>query len=133
MKPEEIEAIKAFDAIFNAAMAWRWIPVKEMLPPMFTNVLTNGEDEKGSIHVVARRFTGWSSGWEGIKEKREAPWHWITESDRQVKNVRFWMPLPLFCLPAFRWEFDRKGCVKPEKYSLEFEELLTKSEKTLGK
>lgn len=125
------ETLKALDKIIMAFNCWRWIPIEEMLPPMFVNVLTNGIDGETNRCPIARRFTGWASGWDGIGEKKEAPWYWLTPCDRPIKQVTYWMIIPNHNGGGmiFHTDYNVRNCVKPESYSIEFSKQLLEKDK----
>ncbi len=89
--------IKNYTRMQNKVDKYRQIPIAERLPKMFTNVLVYGVVEKQNICPQiweARRFTGWSTGWPGCVEGKEAPWYWLTPNDSLVKDVTYWIEKP---------------------------------------
>jgi hypothetical protein len=66
-----------------------WINCIDALPPMFKNVIVSGH---GQV-CVARRWSGWSSGWDGAREGIEKPWTWTDTTDRTITGVDMWKPI----------------------------------------
>lgn len=95
MKPNELLSI--FGEIVTAYDCWRWVSTEEDLPRMVQEVLVWGKIDKinicNQIHV-GRRWSGWTSGWEGQSEGKDPPWEWLNPQDIRIAEVTHWMYYP---------------------------------------
>ncbi len=74
-----------------------WISAKEVLPPMFVDVMVWGIIEKFNVcHQAwqARRWSGWTSGWQTSDVIDPPDWIWTAPCDYNVRDVTHWMPMP---------------------------------------